>query len=221
MSANKGILLLILPSLVMAEASRPKWITASPAKNGNSYSVVCHADGPGVDSARSLALQDCKRSAVEMKTSTTRTKTLIVETESSASLHQETEMDATAQHVVCDPRREFVDDSSGFVQIWIECVFDLEKIEIDPNGLEKSQASKPIVNVKTSITVGTTPRCESIVVVGKSSNVVKCESNPTQVIIDGTTTDVIIRARGYQPYHLGSKILSEGIQDAYNIFLSK
>lgn len=222
MAASKFFLFLFVPLVALAKSTPPKWTSASPTKSGSLYTVICQAEGPGIDSARATALRECKRSAVEMKVSATKTKTLIVETEASASLHQETIVDADAQNVVCEPKREFFSEGDGSVQIWVECTFDLNKIKpMNTADRDELQNTQSIVTKKTSITIGTTPRCESILVIGKLSSTVKCESNPVQIVIDGTTTDVIIRALGHKAYHLGKEIRSEGAKDAYNIFLSK
>jgi hypothetical protein len=211
----------MIPLLSEAKDAAPKWTADSPVKSGNQYTVVCYAEGPGIDSARTLAIGDCKRSAAEMKSNDTSIKTLIVETERSASLHQETVAKGIAKNVVCEPKKEFSAEGEGFVKIWVQCLFDLEKIKTDSNDAEENQSDQPLVTQKMSVTIGSTPRCQSILVVSKFPSVVKCESNPVQVVIDGTTTDVIIRADGYRPYHLGKEILKTGVKDAYNVFLSK
>lgn len=208
--------LCILASLLSAQswADMPNWAKKnSTRKSGNLLTTVCEGIGPSASLARKDAINNCQVTARQFVANEIKIKSLSVETESSVGFHQEVEDSAVIKNLSCNPKREETSESSDQFRVWIECQFDLKKIEVTSvdskstsskivsDDLKSVEPSKKVDVQKDGQTVflEVVPQCESVLVRGGKPKVINCNSNPVRLSIDDADSEIIVRAKGFQP----------------------
>jgi len=208
----KYFFMALLFLLADADAKIPEWAARNSTKlNGQILSTVCHGTGPSLDIARVDALKSCQSNASQYFKSKIRIKSLSVETEKSVGFHQEVMNDDEIDGLSCDPQRDETSETDSQFSVWIECKFDLQKVNVSPTkstdavantGLNRLESSKidvtPDIQAK-HIFISTVPKCESAIVRGVASRTIQCSQNPLKIQINDTDDEILIRANGYRP----------------------
>lgn len=195
----------ILPFLFVSQAvyPAPDWTKSTNEKLvGSLYTISCYGEGPALDIARHEAKKDCLIAASRQANSTFKIKTLSVETETSAGLHQEVESNSQITGLVCIPKKEDIEQLSSQFKVWIQCEFDLSKIKVE-NYLQENKTNKPNSNIRSKekdiLTIYSIPRCTSIIIEGKKPRVLPCNHNPISIVTMSDDKTILIRADGYRP----------------------
>lgn len=185
--------------------------------NGTTYKVVCAGDGPALDLAREQALQGCQADASQHLTQTIHIK--------SVNFHQRVESNAVIKNLICDPKKEAVQDHGDHFRVWLLCKFDLKKAEAvsvqepakpvptttegivnrgDLEQVEQPEAgtkpeSKVQHSTRSTLSIASVPQCSDLLIQGKHPRRIRCRRNPTVVMIEPDDKSVLVRADGYQP----------------------
>jgi hypothetical protein len=197
----------------VSHAKVPTWAANNSTKlTGSSLRTVCHGTGPSVEIARSEALKSCQLSASQFFKSKIKIKSLSVETEKSVGFHQEVSSDDEFSNLICDPIKDELEEVDSQYSIWIECKFNLNKVSVahtdkpeSPPNNKNLNELEPIKIKDTSdqqskyIFVTIIPKCESILVKGRSSRVVECSQNPLKIQVKDDDQEILIRTKGYKP----------------------
>lgn len=197
----------------ISHAKVPTWATSNSTKlTGSSLRTTCHGEGPSVDIARGEALKSCQLSAAQFFKSKIKIKSLSVETEKSVGFHQEVSSDDELSNLICDPLKDELEEKDSQYSIWIECKFDLERVQTKPvkkmadtdlardNNLAYSKPTKAVVADSNKIIfLSTVPMCESIIIKGNRPRTIECRSNPVEINLFDVDTEAIIRAKNYKP----------------------
>lgn len=214
-SISQVFIALILNWSSSLASAKPAWADNSATLIGRMLRVVCFGEGPAVDLARDEAISICKASAAKFVTAPTKVESKLVETEQEVIYIGKAETSFQVDGLACVPEKEFVEKGRDIVSVWLRCRFDLSKAKllergtVDPSDpatssmIRKSETRRLIV---TSI-----PKCSDIVVVGPSSKVFSCNTNPTSVILDGTVTGIIVRAKGYESKQIAVQELGDDL----------
>lgn len=223
--------LLLSPSV---QADIPNWAKKnSTRKSGNLLTTVCDGVGPSASLARKDAINNCQVTARQFVANEIKIKSLSIETESSVGFHQEVEDSSVVKNLSCNPKREETTESSDQVRVWIECQFDLKKVDVasvdskpisDKNVSDDLNSVEPTKKVdvqKDSQTVflEVVPQCESVLVRGSKSKVISCNSNPVRLSIEDSDSEIIVRAKGFQPKTI--KLEKGGNHETLRVFLER
>jgi hypothetical protein len=186
-------------------------------KKGSVYQTICNGSGPSIDLARSEAILNCKSSAAAILKSDIRISSLVINTETNSGLHEEIVENKSIKNLICIPGNEKIRGQAGFFEITLECRFDLSKVIILQNKVDEIKMNKTVNSQNKRIVVSTVPKCDSIVIVGKQSDILNCNSNPIVIYIPIGSQEIIIRAKNYKPKHLSIENLEK--KDEKQIFL--
>lgn len=195
--------------------------------------TVCDGVGPSASLARKDAINNCQVTARQFVTNEIKIKSLSVETESSVGFHQEIEESSVVKNLSCNPKREETIESSDQFRVWIECQFDLKKVEVvsvDSKSTSSKTISDDLKSVEPSkkvdvqkdaqtIFLEVVPQCESVLVRGDKSKVINCNSNPVRLSLDDTDLEIIVRAKGFQPKTI--KLEKGGNHGTLRVFLER
>lgn len=234
--ASLKVGLCILVSLLSAQswADMPNWAKKnSTRKSGNLLTTVCEGVGPSASLARKDAINNCQVTARQFVANEIKIKSFSVETESSVGFHQEVEDSAVVKNLSCDPKKEETTELNDQFRVWIECQFVLKKIEVtsvDPKStstetvrddLKSVEPSKKVDLQKDGQTVflEVVPQCESVLVRGSKPKVINCKSNPVRLSLGDDDSEIIIRAKGFQPKTI--KLEKGGNHGALRVFLER
>lgn len=209
----KTLIMAITITSSMANGKVPTWAASNSTKlNGSLLTTVCHGIGPSVDIARSEALTSCQLSASQFFKSKINIKTLSVETEKSVGFHQEVSSDEELSNLTCEPTKDQLEELDSQYSVWIECKFDISKTKSKPveakpadelkenNNLSYSKPSKVASSsLSKTLFLSTVPKCESIIIQGERARTIECKSNPIELNIYNSDTEMIVRAKNYKP----------------------
>lgn len=193
-----------------ALAGQPSWLTGTTqSRDGNQFAAVCEGRGATLDIARENALNSCDALASRQLSSEVKVKSLSIETEREARFHSEVANEVTITGLKCIPLNEsfeaIKDDS---IRLYVQCRYDLAKAmvksaEVDNGAFNSSQiASSIAVNSYLNVSVATTPKCDDILIRGGLPRSVRCDDNPIMVNLRDSDTELVIRAKGYDPITL-------------------
>ena len=186
-------------------------------KSGTQITLVCEGKGPSVSFARKEAINNCQVAVWQFLNHETKITTLSIETEYSVGFHQEVEEKSRITNLICMPIRDEIIERNDQFQVWIECQFDLSKaqIKLSPDKNEKTKIRKVfqpegLIVTRPSSLIGidhdhrtiyleSVPSCESILVRGKRPRTITCDANPMALILDESDSEIIVRAKGFQP----------------------
>lgn len=207
----------------------PPWAKSeTQTMKGSIYEVVCFGDGPSLDFARKTAVNSCLASASRARITSFSVKSLTIQTEKDSTIQEEVSESFSVIGLNCKPLKEELEEISGGVKVWLKCQFDLSKGKIIPKSDENVQSKSPpeisegtaVLNsesltklksnrsvsssyVKGGLTkvlnIASVPRCESILIHGKATRLVRCEGNPVQVTINSDDKSLTIRALNCLP----------------------
>jgi hypothetical protein len=205
---------------------RPDWAkNNTQVREGSLYQVVCNGEGPSIEQARKTALASCKISAIDQLQTSAKFKSVTVETETDVGYHSEISDSLTFENLNCVPEKEKVLEDDGIYKVWLKCMFNLDNAEVtnqqENSDIKYNSQSDTVINEKELSQVGgsqntyrsgrfisstnktllvtTLPACTSLIIRGKRPRVIRCTKNPMTLVIDGTDSDIIVRANGYQP----------------------
>lgn len=204
-----GLIFFALPAF----GQEPDWALKPPELHGAKLLVACHGVGPDRDIAIRLALDQCKSLAAEQLNNTFEVKSLSVETEEMAGFHQEVSAKHYVQGLVCDIQKQYERQINDSQEAWILCRMDTSKVKISPeekfSANVQNDASDQHIDNKglvqsryKQMVVSSVPPCQSMLIRGKLTRMVRCESNPQIVTIEPSDKEVIVRAQGYKPGHV-------------------
>lgn len=234
MSPQFGLCILISLLSAQSWADMPNWAKNNSTKKvGNLLTTVCDGVGPSASLARKDAINNCQVTARQFVTNEIKIKSVTIETESSVGFHQEVEDSSLVKNLSCNPKREQTTELNDQFKVWIECQFDLNKIEVtnfksESNTPETTtdslKAVDPIKKVDVQkdsqvVFLETIPQCESILVRGQTSRVINCKENPVRLTLDESDSEVIVRAKGFQPKAV--KLQKGGNHGALRVFLER
>ena len=195
----------------LALAVPPQWArqnTQSLSPDGKIYTVVCSATSVSLSQARQEAMTDCDLQASRQLKSTTYVKSLSVETENQVGYHGEVASELKVQNLNCRPQKEDADYNSGTVTVFLKCKYDLSGEGKDASAVA---ATKAIQNEDaTSTALSTVPKCDSVIIRGIRPRTVECKTNPVNITIYPSDTEIIVRLKGYQPETLKPSELTGG-----------
>lgn len=200
-------------------AAMPAWAKFNTQQlSGSIFRVVCSGEGPSIDLARREAEQGCKASAASKLTTDGHVKAVTVETEHDVGFHQEVTEQVHYLNLGCTPEREEVEGGDGQYTVWLRCRFDLSKAKVAdtddepeykaagttsvvPSSHQKAQLKvhQNQTSESMSLSISTVPQCDDLLISGAKPRVVRCDSNPVNVVVEPGDTKALIRAKGYQP----------------------
>lgn len=234
----KLVIASILTVSCFAHAKVPAWAKDSTKRIGNKVTTVCSAKGVSVDEARADSLIGCKSTATNEFSTTTKFRSLIVETESELALHSSSESDAEYKNLKCVQLKEEITELDGQFEVWQKCEFNLSVVEV--KEASPAQANDSILNAEAieskpiqikkeldfnesrrSILISSIPGCDSIIIKGKMPRVIKCDRNPASLIIEKSDKELVVRKNGYRPKTLKTKELMEGEDESFIVNLDK
>jgi len=234
MSPQFGLYILISLLSAQSWADMPNWAKNNSTKKvGNLLTTVCDGVGPSASLARKDAINNCQVTARQFVTNEVKIKSLSIETESSVGFHQEVEDSSVIKNLSCNPKREQTTELNDQFKVWIECQFDLKKVEVandEPktapvetitDGLKTVEPTKKADIQKDGQTVflEVVPQCESVLVRGEKPKVINCNSNPVRLSIDDNDSEIIVRAKGFQPKTI--KLEKGGNHGTLRVFLER
>lgn len=234
--ASLKVGLCILVSFLSAQswADIPNWAKKnSTRKSGNFLITVCDGVGPSASLARKDAINNCQVTARQFLTNEIKIKSLSVETESSVGFHQEVEDSAVVKNLSCEPKRDETTESNDQFRVWIECQFDLKKIEVttlDPKSTSVKNVRDDLKTVEPTkkvdiqkdgqiIFLEVVPQCESVLIRGDKPKVVNCKSNPIRLPLEDGDSEIIVRAKEFQPKNI--KLEKGGNHGTIRVFLER
>lgn len=177
-------------------------------------SVECKGTGPSISIARSEALAECNKSAISYLQTEIKTKTLTVQTETDAALHEEIKSSLEIKGLECLDPKESMEEQDGSIKLNLKCHFDLTKVTVKEaesgaqegdvkNSVEPretySEKGKKFSKQKTSLALTVIPQCTSLLIEGVSPRIIRCKNNPVLLVIDKEDRKIIVRANGYKP----------------------
>jgi hypothetical protein len=181
----------------------PAWFTEPAKLTAHALTVACDGTGP----SRGTAIQDALASCAEIATSRLQSKfdikTITIESEKDAGVHQEIKSDTKYAGLKCKPVHEDVAETDLGYRAYEQCEYDLKEIKElvgtpppkDAPGLMKSTSSGD----PTSLTISSVPACESILVIsGKSPRIERCHGSPTTILLNPSDGEIVVRAIGFQ-----------------------
>lgn len=206
-------------------------------RNNNDLIIVCYGEGPSLDTARKLALDQCHTSALDHLNTEITVKSLTIQTEKNANYHQEVERKATVKNLICNPLNEKFETAESTTKLYIKCKYSLDKISTDldkvteskldstkhgeitsaPVSLGELKKKNHIQSDDRLLSIVTIPKCNDILIRGNTPRSLVCKSNPISVLIKKTDTEIIIRLDGYKPKTMQ---LSE-VKSSLEIYLEK
>ena len=192
--------LIFLAGFPLAWAKLPPFMSDGSKVEGNRLSTTCSGTGPAVDIARKVALNSCENSAADVLAKDVTFKSLIVQTEKDAALHSESSYSLTTKNLQCKPLAESIDDQDGFFSVYLKCEFDLSSI-VTADAENARTPSSRMVSESKAVSISTVPQCDSILVLGEKSRVIKCDSNPVSLVINPRDRELIFRRNGNTPIH--------------------
>lgn len=185
--------------------------------NQRTLKLDCTGTGPSASIARAEALDECRKSAISFIQTSFKNKSLTVQTETDAALHEELKSNIEVQGLECSDPKEIIKESEDTIKISLTCIYALAKIsikelqeapipaqrrgEIDVR-VNHSSSGKTFGASKRTLALTVIPQCSSILVMGTSSRIVRCKRNPTLVVITENDHSIIIRSDGYKPKEL-------------------
>lgn len=205
----KSILSLLF-CLSIAHA-QPEWANTDKV-SGNSYFVSCYGEGPALDVARIEAKKSCLASATFKSLKLFNVKTLTVETETDAGLHQEVSSDTIVSGLDCEVEKESVTSTPSQFKTWILCKFNLSKVRYESKQSQKHPIDSSVSSSEFNhFNLNIVPKCDSIMFEGESPRILKCAQNPIRISLKKEDRNLIIRALGYKPKTIqASEIRSKG-----------
>jgi hypothetical protein len=204
-----GLILLTLPAF----AEGPEWATRPPRQEGGKLLVACHGIGPDRDVAIRLAVDQCKALATQQLSSDFQVKSLSVETEQMAAYHEEVTASHNVSGLTCDIQKQYEAKINDSQEAWVQCRIDIAKAKIEPENKFSANVQndtsdrhidkKEIVQSQNKqLIVSSIPACQSVLISGKLTRVMRCVSNPMTVMVEPSDKEIVIRAEGYQPKHV-------------------
>lgn len=202
----------------------PSWFADGQKRSGDMFYATCVGSGISLELARNESMQSCKGAAIQQVVDTAKVKTIFIESDESAAYHSEISQTNNIKGLICLPDKESIEENDGSYKIYLKCRFDLSKITVSnapeeeiinrPNSgsiikskaeIEtiKSDARTTKSNYKKSsesrLTISSVPACSSIVIRGRKSRSVTCNTNPLTVILFDGDTEAILRSNGLKP----------------------
>lgn len=197
----------------------PDWANNSTNLSGSIYTTVCSGEGPEIDSARSIAINNCKVSASNFFKKETKINGFSVQTEKDSAFHEEVREEVSLVNLTCQPQKEQIYISNNSYIVWVLCKIDLSKVkelEIidkkenkdvkvfeDNSTLNEKAINYNKLNTSTHqkryVLIATSPKCDTILISGLYPDVVNCDTNPVKIIIKDENSKFTIRAKGYLP----------------------
>lgn len=231
---NKFILLLWILFGISVQAEMPNWAKNNSTKKvGNLLTTVCDGVGPSASLARKDAINNCQVTARQFVTNEVKIKSVSIETESSVGFHQEVEDSSVIKNLSCNPKREQTAELNDQFKVWIECQFDLKKVEVANDEPKTAPVETSTDGLKTvaptkkadiqedgqTVFLEVVPQCESILIRGGKPKVINCNSNPVRLSMDDADSEIIVRAKGFQPKTI--KLEKGGNHETLRVFLER
>ena len=211
---TSGVVIALTP-VALAVPPWAKTNTQALSPDGETYSVVCSGNSATIGQARQEAVIDCDQQAARQLKTTTTVKSLSVETETQVGYHSEISSEVKVQGLNCRALQEDADYSpQGIVTVFLKCKYDLsgKSKDIDANdGFKPIQSEQPI-----NVSLSTIPKCSSILVRGSRSRTIDCKTNPVNLSLFPSDTEIVIRADGHIPQSLKPADITGGSK---NVFL--
>lgn len=218
-------IMLLLALTASSEAlATPTWFSDGQKRIGSEFYVTCVGSGISLELARNESMRSCKGTAIQQVVDTAKVKTLSVESDESAAYHSEISQTNNIKGLICLPDKESIEETESGYKIYLKCRFDISKVTVSdapeeeiinrPNSgsiiknkaeIEtiKSDAATTKGNYKKSsesrLTISSVPACTSIVIRGRKSRSVACNTNPLTVILFDGDTEAILRSNGFKP----------------------
>ena len=175
--------------------------------------LPCHGYGPDRDVAIRLAINQCRSLAVNQLNTSFTVNSLSVETERSVGFHEEVTSNEQVSGLDCEIKDQYEAKTDTGVDAWVLCKMSVSKAKIAPvknfSADVQNEASdrhidkKEIVQSRNKqLIVSSVPHCETILIRGKLTKLVRCDSNPQTVMVEPSDKEIIIRASGYRPKHV-------------------
>lgn len=185
----------IAMSTASAAVGVPLWATKDTQSLTNKlYKVVCHGTGPSLNEAREQALNQCNLFASKQLGGSIKVRTMTIETETQAALHQEISNEVTVKNLICKPLNEEAEYGASSTSVFIKCQYDLSQVESQQG--EPSKIKSKAADAAT-VSISIVPMCSTIIIRGATPRIVKCQTNPIHLTVNGSDTEVVIRADGY------------------------
>lgn len=121
-----------MPQRALAQDGNiPNWAQKNTLQiDGSRLSVVCSGQGPSVDLARAYAIRNCRISASDTIQDRYSVQGLTIESDKDVGFHQEVESKGSFKGLSCQPVKDEVRRfGSGLYEVWLQCNFDLGKIQ--------------------------------------------------------------------------------------------
>lgn len=220
-----AVLISFLLAGANAVAASPEWARKDTlVRQGADLLVVCSGEGPSLDFARKVALDSCRNTAASMFTSRFAMRSTTIQTEKDVVFQQETTEDRKVEGLGCQPVNEASEELTGGSRVWLKCRFNAAQVKVEKLPEDSALELKPYTDAEPiehqavisgrnksppgkylsegtyrTLTLATVPACESILVQGTASRIVRCTSNPVRVQIRKIDTELVIRATGHVP----------------------
>jgi hypothetical protein len=189
-------LMVVQPAL----SGEPSWSKDMPRLVNKLFQVSCHGLGPDKAIAYQQAQDQCRSIAANHLGGTFKVKTMSMESEEDAGFHQEVIAKNDVHGLFCDVKNSQEEEIDGSYHVYLRCSFDTSLVKIVPKIQKQEFAAKlPVKSPKRNLIVSSVPHCNSIVVAGDTMKMVRCTGNPQVVTVDGSTSHLVVRAKGYQP----------------------
>lgn len=185
----------------MAWAKVPAFMNEGTKVEGSRLSTTCSGTGPAIDVARKVAVNSCQNSAADILAKDVTFKSLIVQTEKDAALHSESSYSLSTRNLQCKPLAESVDEQEGFFQVYLKCQFDLASVVSADTDDSNRKPSNHMASESKAVSISTVPQCDSILILGERSRVIRCDSNPVSLILHPKDRELIFRKDGKAPIH--------------------
>lgn len=179
--------------------------------------IDCSGTGPSVSIARAEALDECRKSIVSYLQTNFKSKSLMVQTETDAALHEEVKAGFEIQGLECLSPKEIIKETGDSVKVSLTCNYESAKavlkestenlpVKHNSNNIEARQTysniGKHFQRSKQTIAMTVVPQCTSIMVIGQNSRVIRCKRNPVLLVLSEEDDKIIIRSDGYKPKEL-------------------
>lgn len=222
--------------------SQPSWISEGQIRRDNVLEITCVSQGISLELARNEAIRSCQSTASLHIDDKISVKTSLIETDKDSAYHSEVRQNRVFKGLNCFPLGEYFKEIGGDFKVWIRCKFDLSKVTSDsetiqqPNTLDQQQAGSVIEHrnitllpnqsismgsrirdKQTRLSIATIPLCESILIKGEKPRVIRCSSNPENILLVPGDSELILRASGYEAKTIKLKNSGEPIDENISI----
>jgi hypothetical protein len=195
-----------------AAFAEPDWAKENTvSRTGADLVVACSGRGPAVDLARKEALRACGASAASYLQTEVEFKTLTVQTETDAALHQEAREEVSVTGLECRTVRDKVEVIAGSTVVWLQCKYSLDDLSVSKNTTlsnaqsdarpikSRGSSASSVRSTQRSIVISSIPGCDSILVVGKAGRIVRCKTNPVRISVGEDDVEITIRSKNHVP----------------------